>query len=57
MLDFDEFLSLQLQSYSEVANLLNEVVKLQGDQVADWVRLLEPLNEIEDNIKRQTVYL
>ncbi|CAD8182690.1 unnamed protein product [Paramecium pentaurelia] len=58
-LDNDEFLCQQIRSYGpQVAAILREAVRDQPNiDLADWVKLLEPLNEIGNNIYDMTIYL
>ncbi|CAD8198282.1 unnamed protein product [Paramecium pentaurelia] len=58
-LDNDEFLCKQIRSYGpHVSAILREAVKDQPNiDLTDWVRLLEPLEEVGNNIYDMTIYL
>ncbi|KAL4480829.1 hypothetical protein ABPG72_001698 [Tetrahymena utriculariae] len=63
----DDFFSGQLRYYpKEIGSLLKEAIKnlynlkgegAQGDEIVEWVKLLEPLDESKSNILDQTFYI
>lgn len=67
ILEFDDFFKNQLKFYfREISMLLKEAIRcafllkkndIYGNQLLEWIKLLENLNEMSKNIENQALYL